>query len=236
MYPVLITGSMVMLRELTEADTAALHDVFGNDEATRHLGVESRSMEQVAGIIGAAVRSAGADPRTEYMLALAGTEDELVGSARLATGRHESAMISFALRPGQWGQGKGVETVRLLQRLGFTELGLHRIWGARSPLNVASARTMRAAGMIEEGTIRGHLYTRGAWRDSIVHSILREEFDGQQPQTCRRPGSTSHVPAPPVADELRHQVLTDAPLPPNLNSPLGTGGPASAPRGARKQP
>jgi hypothetical protein len=36
------------------------------------------------------------------------------------------------------------------------------IWGARSPLNEASARTMRAAGMIEEGTIRGHLYTRGA--------------------------------------------------------------------------
>jgi hypothetical protein len=27
------------------------------------------------------------------------------------------------------------DTVRLLQRLGFTELGLHRIWGARSPLN-----------------------------------------------------------------------------------------------------
>jgi RimJ/RimL family protein N-acetyltransferase len=40
---------------------------------------------------------------------------------------------------------------------------------------------MNAAGMIEEGTIRGHLYTRGAWRDSIVHSILREEFDAQQP-------------------------------------------------------
>ncbi len=29
-------------------------------------------------------------------------------------------------------QGKGLETVRLLQRLGFAELGLHRIWGARS--------------------------------------------------------------------------------------------------------
>ena len=38
---------------------------------------------------------------------------------------------------------------------------------------------MRAAGMIEEGTIRGHLYTRGAWRDSELRSILREEFDGR---------------------------------------------------------
>ncbi len=72
--------------------------------------------------------------------------------------------------------GKGLETVRLLQRLGFVELGLHRIWSARSPLNRASAQTMHAAGMIEEGNIHGHMFTRAAWRDSIVHSILREEF------------------------------------------------------------
>jgi RimJ/RimL family protein N-acetyltransferase len=172
---------MVMLRELTEADTVALHKVYGNDEATRHLSFESRSMEQVAGIIKAAIESATADPRTEYMLAVADKDDELIGAARLATGEYESATIGFALRPGQWGRGKGLETVRLLQRLGFTELGVHRIWGARSPLNEASARTMRTAGMIEEGTIRGHLFTRGAWRDSVVHSILRDEFDGQQP-------------------------------------------------------
>jgi ribosomal-protein-alanine N-acetyltransferase len=181
MYPVLIPGAMVMLRELAEADTAALHKVYGNDEATRHLSFEPRSMEQVAAIISGALTSATADPRTEYMVAVADKDEALVGAARLATGEYESATIGFALRPGQWGQGKGRETVRLLQRLGFTELGLHRIWGARSPLNEASARTMRAAGMIEEGTIRGHLYTRGAWRDSVVHSILREEFGGWQP-------------------------------------------------------
>jgi len=181
MYPVLIAGSMVMLRELTDADTAALHEVYGNDEATRHLSFEPRSMEQVAAIISGAIRSATADPRTEYMVAIADKDEELVGAARLATGEYESATIGFALRPDQWGQGKGLETVRLLQRLGFTEIGLHRIWGARSPLNKASARTMRAAGMIEEGTIRGHLYTRGAWRDSVVHSILCEEFASRQP-------------------------------------------------------
>jgi [ribosomal protein S5]-alanine N-acetyltransferase len=180
MHPVLLEGSAVMLRELTDADSAPLHKVYGNDEATLHLSFEPRTADQVAGIVSAAIRSAAADPRTEYMLAVAGKDGELIGAARLGTGEHESATIGFALRPDQWGQGKGVETVRLLQRLGFTELGLHRIWGARSPLNEASARTLRAAGMIEEGTIRGHLYTRGAWRDSVVHSILREEFEAQQ--------------------------------------------------------
>jgi RimJ/RimL family protein N-acetyltransferase len=172
---------MVILRELTDADVTALHKVYGDEEATRHLSFEPRTVEQVEGIIKAAMASATADPRTEYMLAVAGKDSELIGSARLATGEYESAQIGFALRPDQWGQGKGLETVRLLLRLGFIELGLHRIWGARSPLNEASARTMRAAGMIEEGTIRGHLFTRGAWRDSPIHSILREEFTDQRP-------------------------------------------------------
>ncbi|MGH3158847.1 MAG: GNAT family N-acetyltransferase [Streptosporangiaceae bacterium] len=86
--------------------------------------------------------------------------------------------MGFALRPDRWGQGRGTETVCLLQRLGFEELKLHRIWGARSPVNEASARTMLAADMIEEGTIRGHLFTRGAWRDSVVHSILSNEYQG----------------------------------------------------------
>ncbi len=45
--------------------------------------------------------------------------------------------------------------VRLLLSVGFDDLRLHRIWGARSPQNEASARTMAAVGMVEEGTIRG---------------------------------------------------------------------------------
>lgn len=111
------------------------------------------------------------------MLAVADAKSsELIGTARLALGEHQSGQIGFALRTDQWGQGKGTDTVRLLQHLGFRELGLHRIWGARSPVNEASARTMLTAGMVEEGTIRGHLFIRGGWRDSVVHSILSDEY------------------------------------------------------------
>jgi len=43
MHPVVIAGSMVMLRELTEADAVALHKVYGDEEATRHLSFEPRT-------------------------------------------------------------------------------------------------------------------------------------------------------------------------------------------------
>ena len=86
----MITGSLVMLRELAESDVAPLHRVYGNEEATRHLSFEPRTTEQVEGIIKAAMKSATAEPRTEYALAVAGKDGELIGSARLATGEHES--------------------------------------------------------------------------------------------------------------------------------------------------
>lgn len=98
---------MVMLRELTESDAIPLHKVYGNEETTRHLSFEPRTMSQVEAIIKAAMDSATVEPRTEYMLAVAGKDDELIGSARLATGEYESAQIGFALRPDQWRQGKG---------------------------------------------------------------------------------------------------------------------------------
>ncbi len=177
MYPVSICAERLALRELTAGDVASLHKVYGDPEATKHLSFEPRTLDQVDELVASAIKSAHDEPRNVYMLAVADrATDELVGAARLALGDYESAQIGFALCPDQWGQGKGLETVRLLQQLGFRELGLHRISGARSPINEASARTMSRAGMIEEGIIRGHLYTRGAWRNSVVHAILSDEY------------------------------------------------------------
>ncbi len=85
--------------------------------------------------------------------------------------------MGFALRPASWGVGYGLETVKLLLGVAFDDLDLHRVWGARSPLNTASARTMEAAGMVEEGTIREHVFKAGKWRDSVVHAILDREWN-----------------------------------------------------------
>lgn len=177
MYPVRLIAEAVLLREFLPDDADSLFKVYGDAEATRDLSFEPKSTEQVADVVNGAIESATTDPRSVYMLAIDDcASGALIGVARLGLEPHQTGQIGFALRPDQWGQGKGTETVLLLQYLGFKCLGLHRIWGARSPVNEASSRTMLGAGMIEEGTIRGHLFTRGAWRDSVVHSILSDEY------------------------------------------------------------
>jgi ribosomal-protein-alanine N-acetyltransferase len=179
MHPVEVTGARrrVRLRELGIGDVDALHGVYGDAEATRFLSFEPRSREDVERIVERIVAGALATPRLEYALAVETTADRaMIGVARLAVGEHRSGQVGFALRPDHWGRGLGTEAVGALLELAFGRLRLHRVWGARSPDNVASARLMTALGMAEEGRIRHHVFVRGAWRDSVVHSILEEEW------------------------------------------------------------
>ncbi|MGW3669275.1 GNAT family N-acetyltransferase [Streptomyces sp. NPDC005141] len=179
MYPATRSSARLDLRELAIADTEAVLAIYGSAAATEHLSFEPRDREQVEQIVARSVAAAAATPRTEYALAVIEQKTaELIGFGRLALDPHQQrgATMGFALRPEAWGRGYGVETVQLLLGFGFNELHLHRIWGARSPLNEGSARTMAAAGMVEEGTIREHVLKAGQWRDSVVHAILDREF------------------------------------------------------------
>lgn len=178
MYPVSHTSQRLALREIAIDDVDAVHAIYGSPEATEHLSFEPRSREQVGRIIARSMVSATAEPRVDYCLAVVERDGgELIGYARLALeGGERAGTIGFALRPDAWGVGFGTETVRALLAIAFDDLGLHRVWAARSPLNAASETVLDRAGMVEEGRIRHHVYVRGAWRDSIVHSILEDEW------------------------------------------------------------
>ncbi|MEJ3745252.1 GNAT family protein [Actinomycetes bacterium KLBMP 9797] len=58
----------------------------------------------------------------------------------------------------------------------FGELGLHRVSAAIGPENAASISVAQRLGMRYEGRIRDHVYTNGAWRDSLLYSILEHEW------------------------------------------------------------
>ncbi|MEU1458747.1 GNAT family N-acetyltransferase [Streptomyces avermitilis] len=179
MYPVQRSSQRLRLREVTTDDVGAVFAIYGDPEATEHLSFEPRTSEQVGQIVARSIASATAEPRSEYALAIVERDtNAVIGYGRLAMDPHQqrAATFGFALRPDAWGVGYGLETVRLLLGLGFEDLGLHRIWGARSPLNEASAKTMTAAGMVQEGLIRAHIQKAGRWRDSVVHSMLDDEW------------------------------------------------------------
>ncbi|SKA39005.1 Protein N-acetyltransferase, RimJ/RimL family [Marinactinospora thermotolerans DSM 45154] len=177
MSPVEITGDGLVLREFSRADLGGLHGVYGDEKTVTHLSFSARSKDGCLTIIDRAMEDAKADPRRVYLLAVT-RGDRVVGVARLAREEYpHSASLGFALRADHWGRGLGTELVSLLLKFGFRDLGLYRLWGARAPENMASARVMERVGMREEGRIRAHVWTGEAWRDSISHSILRDEWE-----------------------------------------------------------
>ncbi|GIH99415.1 GNAT family N-acetyltransferase [Planobispora takensis] len=183
MRDVVFSGKRLGLREVTIADADALHAVYGDPAATEHLPFDPRTREEVVDIVAEAIAAAGADPRRLYVLAVTDRESgEVIGVARLhiEADHPHSAEIGLGLRPDHWGRGIGTDLIRLLLVFGFKHLRLHRIWGARSPANTAAQLAMLVAGMVEEGRIRHHVRARGSWRDSVVHSALEDEWEGDR--------------------------------------------------------
>jgi [ribosomal protein S5]-alanine N-acetyltransferase len=183
MYPVLRSSARLQLSEMTTGDALPVQAVYGSPAVTEHLSFEARSPEQVTALVNNWTISARQEPRTEYALSIREADHgPLVGVLRLATDPHQqrAATVGFALRPDAWGKGLGTEALRLGLGLAFQDLGLHRVWAARAPLNTASEKTLLAAGFQHEGVIREHVHTRGAWRDSVVYGILESEWTADQ--------------------------------------------------------
>ncbi|WP_334663153.1 GNAT family N-acetyltransferase [Streptomyces cyaneofuscatus] len=184
MYPISRHSRRLSLRELSHQDAEEVFAVYGDARATEHMSFHPRSRDEVEAIVARFITSATMDPRQEYALAVTNTSSgQLIGVGRLALDPHQprAATFGFALRPDTWSHGYGTETVRLLLACAFEDLELHRVWGARSPHNTASARTMDRAGLSEEGYIREHIQRDGKWRDSVTHSILDHEYRNALP-------------------------------------------------------
>jgi ribosomal-protein-alanine N-acetyltransferase len=114
-------------------------------------------------------------PRTEYYLAVTThTDDRLIGFVRLGLGGVQAAKLGFAVAAPHWGHGYALDAARTLIDFGFTTLGLHRISAAIGPGNAASIAIVTRLGFTKEGRLRDHVFTNGAWRDSILYSLLAD--------------------------------------------------------------
>ena len=185
MYPVELHGQQVMLREFTSGDLADSLRIVGDDEVTSWLSFDSRSEDEARVMLDGVLARARQEPRTEYYLAIALPADKaVIGFARLGLAGVRAAKLGLALRRSAWGHGYATDAARTLITFGFGELGLHRISAAAGPDNAASLTLIKRLGMTYEGRIRDHVFTNGAWRDSLLYSLLADEWvPGQQVAT-----------------------------------------------------
>ena len=61
-------------------------------------------------------------------------------------------------------------------RIGFEELGLHRIAGRLDARNEASARVLERLGMRREAHLVENEFVKGEWTDELVYAMLEQEW------------------------------------------------------------
>ena len=93
----------------------------------------------------------------------------------------KAAKLGFAIAADEWGHGYATDAARTLITFGFAKLGLHRISAAIGPENKTSIALVTSLGFQPEGRLRDHVFTCGAWRDSILYAILESDWPKHSP-------------------------------------------------------
>lgn len=209
-----LRGRITRLRDFRADDVDAVHAVVGDDRVTRFLSFDSRDREQAATMLTAILGRSRQRPRLEYYLAVTDLDaDDVVGFVRLGLSGVRAAKLGYAVAAEHQGRGVATDAVAVALDLAFSALELHRVTAAIGPDNAASTQVVQRLGFTREGVLRDHVHTNGAWRDSVLHSLLAPEW----PAAGRR-DTAAHVAttsarrssvqfARPASDSPRPQVV-----------------------------
>ena len=90
---------------------------------------------------------------------------------------HRHAEAGYDLARAYWGQGIAREALWAILKFGFTQMNLHRIYAGTIADNQESVRFLERLGFTREGTRREFsLEDDGVFHDSALYGLLSREF------------------------------------------------------------
>ena len=126
------------------------------------------------------VENAIFDKENIYLAICLKENDEYIGNAYINDidwinkSAHAPSMIG---EKKYWSKGLATEARMLLLDFAFRERGFNRIWAHILEDNIGSRRMCEKCGYKEEGILRESVYKNGEFKNQIVMSVLRAEFE-----------------------------------------------------------
>lgn len=110
--------------------------------------------------------------------AITSSDDEMFGAMSLGAIVHDQGWAEMGYWVGvpYWNNGYCTEAGRLLLKLAFHELGLHRVYAVHLVRNPSSGRVMQKLGMRPEGVHRDAIKKWGKFEDVVRYAILAPEW------------------------------------------------------------
>jgi RimJ/RimL family protein N-acetyltransferase len=100
----------------------------------------------------------------------------VIGEVLLKWASDRQGELGFAFGREHQGQGYAAEASTALLRLGFDDLGFHRITALAVEGNDASARLLGRLGFRQEARHVDGVFFKGAWATSLVFALLEDEW------------------------------------------------------------
>jgi len=177
-YP--LETDRLVLRPYALDDLDFLHDLERRDETARYLYNEPLSLDGTRALLErrAAMTTIDGEHDELALVAIVKASGVRVGHVMLrrTSREHRQGEIGYVLHPDHQGHGYATEAAALLLRLGFEELGLHRIVGRLDARNEASAKVLERLGMRREAHLRENELVKGEWVSELVYAILADEW------------------------------------------------------------
>ncbi|RKR93193.1 RimJ/RimL family protein N-acetyltransferase [Micromonospora pisi] len=189
-YP--IKTGRLLLRPFEERDLADLHALTSDPEVVRYLYWE---VHDEAGTRDALSRQmaqgelTGEGQRLVLAVQLRAT-GQVIGQVVLkwVSVAHHQGELGFVFNRAFHGKGYAREAAEVGLRLGFEELGLHRVTAACDVLNEPSWRLMERLGMRREAHFVEDEIFKGQWGEQLIYAILAREW---RSRNASRPASSA---------------------------------------------
>jgi RimJ/RimL family protein N-acetyltransferase len=175
-YP--IETKRLLLRPFEPGDAGAMYAYMSRDDVCRYLLHPPLTAGEVGERIGAD-RSELTEPGQSLLLAVVERDSgTLVGDVVLfwRSREHRAGEVGYVFNPDHGGRGYATEAGAAMLRLGFDELGLHRIEGRIDARNTASAKVLERLGMRREAHFVQNEFVKGEWADEVVYAVLAGEW------------------------------------------------------------
>ncbi len=189
-----LTGQWVRLDLLTDGDTDEMYPVLSDpavyaDGYVMHRRpaspADSRDLARSVFLAGQGCADGLGGGRTAYAIRLArdshlGPAGALVGTSALSEAdlRHQSIHLGSTLYGARWwGTQVNPESKLLLLTHCFEDCGYGRVKIQTDTLNTRSQAAITKLGAQREGILRRHLRREdGTFRDSVIYSVLKDEW------------------------------------------------------------
>lgn len=146
---------MAELRKLEPSDIDAVHALISRMEVVRYMLLPLCSREESEKFLHDSIAESQDDPWRSVVRAIV-EQGAVVGLCGIAILRGaEEGEIWYLVDPACWGRGIATEATRQLLRLGFADLGLHRLWATCLPENPASARVLERPACARKASCSG---------------------------------------------------------------------------------